>query len=225
MGTLSTCLQLSESAYTGMIPDGFDDCVRIWASHTHTLGYAYITPDTVWIAMRGTVNKWHWLSNLRILKTDYYGIRSHRGFSESARSVLEQVRSVLDDHEGKRIVFTGHSMGGAVATLLAVACRSTPVELITFGQPCVSTSDELDRTIRGHYVRIVNGSDIVPRKPIFGYSHSGELIYLSNEGGRLTNPGWFARLRDRLFMAWVGERLTDHSTTDYKREMELCGIS
>ena len=225
MATIMTCAQLSKAVYSMTIPDGLDiiGYERIICQETSTQGAAYITSDTLYVAIQGSTNRSHWLTNFRVLKDDYHGIRAHRGFARAADSVLLEVQRIIEDHSPtRRVVMTGHSLGGAIAVLLAVACRHRPVEVVTFGQPRVSRQRQLDLSLYGPYLRVVNGSDIVPRKPWLGYSHGGHLLYLTNDGRRLDNPGWFARVKDRIWMTWQRQRITDHRMTDYIKELEQC---
>lgn len=228
MTSITTCAALSKAVYSLTVPEGLHitGFERIWDESTQTLGCCYITPNALVFAFRGSVNKRHWLSNFRIIKTDYHGIKAHRGFAESAQSVLEQVLQLIEDYgPTRRIVFTGHSLGGAIAVLLAAAGRPRPIEVITFGQPRVSRRRHLENAMQGSYLRIVNGSDAVPRKPWLGYSHGGCLMYLTNDGRRLANPSWWAMFKDRVWMTWQHQRLTDHYMNDYIEELEVCGIS
>jgi len=225
MATIMTCAQLSKAVYSMSVPDGLDiiGYERIICQETSTQGCAYITSDTLYVAMQGSAEGADWLNNFKIIRRDYHGITAHRGFALAAESVLEQVHRILDDWSpSRRVVMTGHSLGGAIAVLLAVACRPRPVEVVTFGQPRVSRRRQLDLSLYGPYLRVVNGSDIVPRKPWLGYSHGGNLLYLTNDGRRLDNPSWFARVKDRIWMTWQRQRITDHRMTDYIKELEQC---
>jgi hypothetical protein len=94
------------------------------------------------------------------------------------------------------VFFTGHSLGGALATLAAwwweepEAQYKTSV-LYTFGSPRVAA-----RALAGYLneklpaYRVVNSTDIVPRvpTPVFGFRHVGELAYFTR-AGRLYRPG------------------------------------
>lgn len=225
MATIMTCAQLSKAVYSMSVPDDLDviGFERIICRKTNTQGCAYITTDTLYIAMQGSVDRSDWIHNFRVLKTDFHGIRAHRGFSWAAQSVLEDVQRIIDEHSPtRRVVFTGHSLGGAIAVLLAVACRPRPIEVVTFGQPRVSRKRHLELTLYGPHLRVVNGSDIVPRKPWLGYSHAGHLIYLTNDARRLDDPSWWERAKDRFWMTWQRQRITDHYMTDYIEELEQC---
>lgn len=225
MATIMTCAQLSKAVYSMSVPDDLDviGYERIVCDETATQGCAYITPDTLFISMQGSSEGADWLNNFKIIRCDYHGISAHRGFALAAESVLDDVRRVIDDWSAsRRVVMTGHSLGGAIAVLLAVACRPRPIEVITFGQPRISRRRHLDLTLYGSYLRVVNGSDIVPRKPWLGYSHAGHLLYLTNDGRRLDDPTWWQRAKDRIWMTWQRQRITDHYMIDYIKELNRC---
>lgn len=219
---LMTCALLSQAVYSATVPDdlgvvGFE---RIVDEQTDTFGMAYFTKDTVYIAFCGSESKQDWLNDFKIIKTEFFGIKAHRGFAMCAGSVLSQVSAILKALPDHRVILTGHSLGGGIAALVAVALRPRPIELITFGQPRVATARELRLALYGEYVRVVNGSDVVPRSPWLGYSHAGTCIYLSNTGKRLIDPGQLRMFSDRLLT--LGERATDHSMTDYIKELNIC---
>ena len=96
------------------------------------------------------------------------------------------VEQALDAIEARGPLFmTGHSLGGALATLAAY--RRPPAALYTFGSPRVAGTDlaaHLNGEAGLNAWRVVNSTDIVPRvPPPFGYRHVGNLVYLTFEGG------------------------------------------
>lgn len=219
---LMTCAMLSKAVYSATVPDGLGivGAEFIVDEATDTFGAGYFSGDTLYLTFRGSESKRDWLNDFKIIKTDFFGIRAHRGFAMCAGSILNQVGAILKALPDHKVVLTGHSLGAAIAVLVAVALRPRPVELITFGQPRVSTERELNLALYGEYVRVQNGSDVVPRSPWLGYSHAGTCLYLSNTGKRLIDPGQFRMFWDRL--PTVLQRATDHSMNDYIREIETC---
>ncbi|MEE8057585.1 MAG: lipase family protein [Pseudomonadales bacterium] len=172
-----------------------------------------------------------WLSNVKAGKTYYYRIRVHKGYAEAVYPIIKQVLPLVDEYGDYAIDLYGHSKGGAEATLITIALVEhfrglnlwRVLRLITFGQPKVSTAAELKEAINCIYLRVQNGSDLVPRNPHFGYSHGGINLYLPNNkklGYCLWNPDRGKKIRDRLFTYF--ERVQDHSIDDYIKEIEQC---
>ncbi|KAI0096239.1 Alpha/Beta hydrolase protein [Nemania sp. FL0031] len=104
--------------------------------------------------------------------------QAHAGFLNSARELLPQVSTQIEKQLSNghkfNVVFTGHSAGGAVATLLHLALRikftGAPFSCITFGSPPVArlAADKdkttLDRILEhSHVLNIVNEYDLVSR--------------------------------------------------------------
>jgi len=127
--------------------------------------------------------------NLFRKKSDYHGY-VHRGFKCALDYVWKDLKNFVDSiKEGREIVITGHSLGGALATICAARMRCKV--LYTFGSPRVGNimfSKNLDKDV--HHYRFVNIEDIVPGLPpaLFGYMHSGVLKMISQEGKFFDRP-------------------------------------
>ena len=115
----------------------------------------------------------------------------HRGFQSAWQSLSENLESTLRElteaKPQRSVWFTGHSLGGALATLAASQWPHAS-GLCTFGSPAVG-----DETFASHFpvpaFRFVNGHDVVSRLPpplpvgVAGaYRHVGRLKYLCHEG-------------------------------------------
>lgn len=80
---------------------------------------------------------------------------------------------------GLRVVWTGHSLGGAIATNCAGLCIrrgfGVPYALVTYGSPRVGWFGGLNKILKPIPVRMRfrNGNDEVPRHPwpIWGFRH------------------------------------------------------
>jgi pimeloyl-ACP methyl ester carboxylesterase len=114
------------------------------------------------IAVRGSDDVWDWLTNARFWHSDSPVGRVHTGFLEAATTLLASLDGRLDE---RPVYFTGHSMGGAVASLMAAlrAAGGAPVAgVYTFGQPQVglkSFNDQFRRQCSFPYFRFVHGAD------------------------------------------------------------------
>jgi hypothetical protein len=121
--------------------------------------------------------------------------------------------------------FTGHSLGGALATL--AADRFPGVEgLYTFGSPRVGDAGFANgfRAL-GKTYRFVNNNDIVSRVPLIGphrkliqgagvYKHVGRLKYIDSAGKVIDNPSDWNRFVDDFrgsfgHLAAASGRMTD----------------
>jgi Lipase (class 3) len=122
----------------------------------------------------------------------------HSGFEKALDQVRSQIEPVLRDVQLRK-VFTGHSLGAALATL--AASLYTPDSLYTFGSPrvgdqaFVSTLKTVN-TLR----RYVNCCDIVTRIPPepLNYEHVGSPVYIDCRGDLIEAPSADVILRDRI---------------------------
>ncbi len=151
--------------------------------------------------------------------------RVHRGFKREVDDLWPRIEKVV--HSDRRAVwFTGHSLGGAMATISAGRCHLSPIPVeprhtYTFGAPRVGTKRYVNHA-KVRVTRWVNNNDIVPRVPPtwLGYRHTGRHMYLDSQGNlrRLTRR---QRTQDR----WRGFRegikqgsidpLADHAMARY----------
>lgn len=144
---------------------------------------------TVWIAFRGTQP-----DSLRDLATDARawprewpgGGRVHAGFARAwlgrgSEGIAAQVAAWLRDRPCRRILATGHSLGGALATLLAA--DDARAELVTFGSPRVGDRAFAARFEGRAVRRYAECCDLVARVPPQPpYAHAGVLHYVDRQG-------------------------------------------
>lgn len=179
------------------------------------------------LAFRGTENDYQdILTDVAIVKrTLQYngaGYRVHGGFLSALQGILGSTLSAACRHDpaievmvqgtpgirdalatrkrpASRLYITGHSLGGALATLAALLCAPLVGEqlqaLYTFGCPRASgvcLAKQLRQQTPFAVYRLVNAADMVPRIPpaLFLYKHLGDYLYLRRDG-RLCSPGSF----------------------------------
>lgn len=198
---------------------------------TDTQAIVYPHRDGPILAFRGTENVQDWKTNLDGGFTALRdGVLVREGFADAWISVFDEVKNWAARMRGRdpefRLRITGHSLGGALATVAALdlAPHSDKITLVTFGAPrCMHRSTPLHNQINAY--RVVNNNDIVPRVPpeSAGYNHRGELLYFDESGAYHHHPGNWTQLRDRIEgrLADIGEPGTDgikdHSITEYVR--------
>jgi triacylglycerol lipase len=167
---------------------------------TKTMGFGYLAwgkaarEGECIIGIRGTfpTSVYDWLTNLRIAGTrGPGGYIVHEGFWKGAASILPQVEAALRRRNPSAIHIVGHSLGGAMATLMAdvLAGYGAETKLYTFGAPRSGVegharylSTKLKPT---NIFRAWHDNDPVPMVPIFPYAH---LPFDSNAYG-MKGPG------------------------------------
>jgi pimeloyl-ACP methyl ester carboxylesterase len=115
------------------------------------------------------------------------------GFAESARGLWELIEPWLEGAAAgrTRLVVCGHSLGAAIATLLAAPAGAEL--LLTIGSPRVGNAEfvaGLQATPGLRITRIVNCSDAVTRVPpsLLGFEHAGAPTYVDRHGGVHADP-------------------------------------
>lgn len=138
------------------------------------------------VAFRGTESRGDWLGNLNAIHTTRPYGAVHRGFLGAFQVVDELLRDELSKIGGKSVVLTGHSLGGALATVASAEWHGIiPVSSIyTYGQPAVGRGKFLNfmkEKYHDRFFRIVNDNDVVTRIPP-NFSHIGSKIHFKKNG-------------------------------------------
>jgi triacylglycerol lipase len=154
------------------------------------------------LSFRGTQSLENFLTDadtLFLAEFPYPG-RVHSGFAKAIAGVWPEVRRILGGPtHSKPLWVTGHSLGGAMATLASVrlASEGYPLRAVyTFGSPRVG-----DRFFRNAYrlpyYRFVNENDLVPHLPFrWCYKHVGSLRFMPKDGGFTEDrKTWVAKKR------------------------------
>jgi len=111
------------------------------------------------------------------------GGKAHSGFAKALLDVWLQVNAALPPVGEYLLLFTGHSLGAAMATL--ASSLRTPKALYTFGSPRVGDQAFVSLLKSLDNFRYVDCCDLVARVPpegILGYAHiPGNLYYIDFE--------------------------------------------
>jgi len=127
------------------------------------------------------------LADLKFVPTPFDGtdkVNVHSGFLGEIDKLWKNILQDINQHvKDIPIWVTGHSLGGAMATLAGM--RHSFEEVITFGEPRVGF--HLDKAFKSKsHTRYVNGDDPVTKLPpelLFGYDHHGEAKHISDKDG------------------------------------------
>jgi pimeloyl-ACP methyl ester carboxylesterase len=149
---------------------GFSGVHIVKAAGTHVV--VCQSNGATWVVFRGTqLDDWHDINaDRKFLPAVESRCWVHRGFKGALDTVWSELYELLSQVSG-RVVFTGHSLGGALAVLAAArygaVCRQQGVrrpDLITFGQPLVGSRQFGLHVLwcTNDVVRVTNGNDPIP---------------------------------------------------------------
>ena len=160
--------------------------------------------NTAWLIYRGTTNIKEWIQDFTYNQVPYknWGL-VHKGFSNIYQNNRDKILNTLQTMNPKKVIVSGHSLGGAVAILTGVDLHvnNYDVEIYTFASPRVGNSDYCNNVnSKGPKIyRIINTVDIVPtipfgavpnfkqyNKPWF-YSDCGEIHEFTNNMKSIIN--------------------------------------
>jgi pimeloyl-ACP methyl ester carboxylesterase len=153
-----------------------------------------------YVAIEGTDSLIDWRRNCEFLITSS---SEHLGFGAYARQLTTEMwASGVSLDPAQQTIICGHSLGGAVATIIAAQLQDhlPLLRLITFGSPRPGGRRFRER-LKVPHMRYVHGEDVVPHMPmaLLGFRHAGPATELKEPHG------------------WGLHGISDHSMTSYKR--------
>lgn len=158
--------------------------------------------DTAYVSFRGTQadRLKDLLADANFLLHDWEGGgQVHQGFWKAYEALRVAIDAWLGEQRKGRLVITGHSLGAAMATLMAA--RYPNAILVTFGSPRVGTADFAAQFEGRDVRRYVDCTDLVATvPPPVVYTHVREMRYIDRLGRvKACPPGALTRLQD----AWL----------------------
>lgn len=202
---------------------GFHSIHTFSNPETDTQGFVSANDSIIYVALRGTE-----LPTIRAaikslfakrkafkdIKTDLMfrkvafplGGKVHRGFFKSAESVREEIDYAIGlCFNGQNIIYTGHSLGAALAAILASGQFKCwlPAEVHLFGCPRIFNVEaalDFDCRFGNRATRYTNNNDLVCNIPPawMGYRHIGKPIYIDVNGKAHSKISWINRKIDKL---------------------------
>ena len=151
----------------------------------------------------------------------------HMGFKMELRKLWPDIEALLQRNKSKQIWVTGHSLGGAMATLCASRLEDKNPKLYTYGSPRVG-GGEFVANMQVQHWRFVNNNDVVPGVPfaIMGYRHHGTLWYI-NHYGNLRSRSLWQRMKDQMRGRWKAlskwklfDGVYDHNIVEYSNKLK-----
>jgi len=162
-------------------------------SAENVFGYVGYIGTTVYVVFRGTSTDLNWLEDVDALLVGFLnlaGVKVHQGFwddySVVQSTVTTAVLNLIPAIGATGVVFTGHSLGGALAELAAFDIgpqTGKTVQLYTFGSPRVGNpayATTLPSVVPTSW-RITNQADIVIHLPQIdlGFQHPTQEVWYS----------------------------------------------
>ncbi|MFV1982437.1 MAG: lipase family protein [Thiohalomonadales bacterium] len=221
------------------------------------ISYFLITNDKTRnqsIAIRGTSNIENTMANLSVKLTfdNHTGIYLHQGYLLIAQAIYSELKDYIK--KDYTINATGHSMGGAVALILAMALDKDKVkigEIVTFGQPKITNLAGAYKFQHLNITRVVTPKDLIPLVPLIDpmdindldiYWHQGKEILLLPGSRYSVLEGLSSMLRAtrftqemlnednilnhqmRHYQAMLNKKIPDSKLVPYKNDFNLFNL-
>jgi pimeloyl-ACP methyl ester carboxylesterase len=163
-----------------------------------TSSFAYFgklkSANTHVLAFEGSQDWKDWLVNLQVIALvpykQYPEAKVHSGFWKAYNDLKQQIYQTIRDHNVTNLLVTGHSLGGALATVCALDLSEelhTPLNLthINYGSPRVGNkaySQLFFQLVKANF-RVTHAKDFVVHLPqfIFGYYHTANEVYYPDD--------------------------------------------
>lgn len=203
-------------------------------------------PKMGFIFIRGTAKPQEWIQNVKYSEIEfdnYFGsklakfvsnpkfnqellsnVKIHRGFSEITIPLIKQLfESNINIGQFDKILISGHSLGAALASLIAVILKlvypKKEIKVITFGKPRVGNDKyahlvktifniEKDFTVFNHTSDIVGNMPLKTTRDLLGpkeyyFADDGNVIKIDKDYGTIwwnhTLPGYIQSLQKMKF--------------------------
>ncbi|CAG9623668.1 lipase family protein [Sutcliffiella rhizosphaerae] len=214
---LAECCQLAYDQFlqNGVFfpPEGFELIKEFkgvsFYSH-EWFGFILESDEAIVVSFRGTQTDLDWISDADIFQTPFPYCPSkplvHSGFLSIYQSMREELFHCLQALPSNKMLFvTGHSLGGALATLLALDnalnATFTSICMYNYGSPRVGNDDfaKIYNKSVPTSIRFVNLADLVPfvpptkvvgpvSKKTWYYHHIGhQSLFILREGSIVKN--------------------------------------
>ena len=192
---------------------------------------------------RGTESMQDVLIDLNFFRTEFdlpndnsKNILVHQGFYNQFNSIFDKMDNNINHYvnsknNDKELIFIGHSLGGALATLGAcyysIKYPKIKTSCVTFGSPRVGNNEFaklFNKNVTESY-RFVNDNDPVPCLPSsLRYKHVNGCKWLYQDQLLNETKGWrFWRFFKNTFLSLFGfgyNALEDHSCENYIEDID-----
>ena len=223
----------SKEAYMKIAPIG---STYHTSRRTGADAYSYVDGNKVLFAFRGTKGIQDLLTNGDLRQGVHYvekgqPLYAHQGFINQYNSIERSIMKVVESNEAaSEIVFTGHSLGAALATLAASKISvetDAVIKLHTFGSPRVGCEGFADWTsyILDEHFRITHRQDPITRVPFsWRFKHVTGKAYEYDDDLNIKiledDAHWIWRLVNIYNTFDVAKPIDDHDMNNYIKCVE-----
>ncbi|KAE8356693.1 Alpha/Beta hydrolase protein [Aspergillus coremiiformis] len=150
------------------------------------------TNEEIVLSFRGTASVETWIANLNFEQTQVNdicdGCEAHAGFMRSWGSVanvtMDSVQNAMQTNPGFKLIVTGHSFGGAMATIAATVLRQSGyvLDMFSYGAPRLGNMAFAEYvSAQGSNFRVTHTNDMVPRVPprMLGYRQTSPEYWIT----------------------------------------------
>jgi hypothetical protein len=199
-----------------------------------TQGFVATKDKTIYVVWRGSESKKDFQNDASVDKVPFLndGEKVHIGFKSCWESVVgdtyDAIDTALENLQGETtdIVVSGHSLGGAVATLYAYSIKKHyphyNLKATTIGSPRVG-----NKVFKQNYdnsdidtLRIVHNNDLVTHTPYIGFEHVNYQVRLDTAGNRLQNDKSLKSFWLYIKAIFSGKNVMDHMGDGYMKALE-----
>lgn len=219
-----------------------------FCQYADTFAYVQKEKDALWVVFRGTSPQSRQQAKADILchmnpERDAGSV--HLGFQNELENIWQELEEAIEPHIDLPIYITGHSLGGAMATIAAARLLRkslkvgnpsyVPSGLITFGSPRVGDAEfasfvhginiAQNETTRIGIWRFRNNNDFVTKMPpsFFGWRHCGKTVYIDHKQNILFDPWslvlFLSGIRGAGYRVFR-DSVADHSMSNYLETLE-----
>ena len=214
------------------VPAGRSTIRRIRNRRTDTQGFIVEYQSYVSVTFRGSSSLNDWINNFKIRSITVNGINFHKGFYESVNSVYGSIKQRLRSpmSRGKTIYITGHSLGGALATILTYRLAvdypqyRTQLKLYSFGAPPAATIG-LTRRLKKYGIESLSVTvigDFVSYERCFVYKvlHSSPRKYVKPNTVYLPHKGPTSTLFAHSMSVYISQLKSIQTLNNYNKEYQ-----
>jgi len=155
-----------------------------------------ISPENkrICVVFRGTESIRDLLCDVSFCKMELTpGVRVHRGFNQvlvgdTYRLIRTSLHELTTQYPHYSVYLSGHSLGGALATLCAYKFVHLPMfsnvdmfHVISYGSPRIGNigwRDAFNNNSRLSHLRVTNDKDIITVTPTWGFYHVGREVHM-----------------------------------------------